>query len=111
MIYRSEPSHGWEKDSRGFYYFGLEERLPYTNEVRSLKANIYSYALYTENGKGLKVSSLGDQACRFDRIKGQNTLIINDQWDYNSLKWGNYYKAIPLPEKLEGKVILSLSPQ
>ncbi|MCP4646835.1 MAG: hypothetical protein GY852_03750, partial [bacterium] len=30
--YRTEPGHGWEHDSRSFYYFGLEEKLSFSNE-------------------------------------------------------------------------------
>jgi hypothetical protein len=107
--YRIEPAHGWEHDTRGFYYFGLEAKLAYSNEVRSLKERIYEYALSTTTNNELRVYSKGDQACRFDRIQGKNTLLIHDQWDYNSLLWGNYMKRIPLPKKLNGQVILTLS--
>jgi beta-galactosidase len=107
--YREKPGHSWEMDSRGFYYFGLEKELPYTNVVRSLKENIYSYGLATGSNSGLKVLSTGTQACRYDRIEGENTLIINDQWDYNSLLWGNYMKKIPLEKEIVGQVTLVLS--
>jgi hypothetical protein len=107
--YRIEPGHGWAHDSRGFYYFGLDEKLPYTNEVRALKEHIYEYALSTHSKARLKVFSNGDQACRFDRIRGENTLLINDQWDYNSLLWGNYMKRIPLKNEFAGKVHMTLT--
>ena len=107
--YRTEPEHGWEHDSKGFYYFGLEETLPYTNEVRSLKENIFEYALTTRSNAELKVFSNGSQACRFDRIQGENTLLINEHWDYNSLLWGNYMKHIPLPEEVGGKMHIALT--
>ena len=108
MKYRQEPGHEWEMDAQGFYYFGLDEKLPYTNLVRSLKENIYSYALLTAGSK-LEVSSRGTQACRFDKIAGDNILIINDLWDYNSLRWGNYHKQIiPEKESLSGTVLFSL---
>ncbi|MCP4311754.1 MAG: beta-galactosidase [Bacteroidetes bacterium] len=109
MRYREEPEHGWEMDSRGFYYFGLEKELPYTNMVRSLKENIFTYSLLTEARSGLKVVSEGTQACRFDRIEGENTLIINDQWDYNSLLWGNYMKKLPLTRELQGHMTIALA--
>jgi len=108
-FYYEEPEHGWEHDSRGFYYFGLEKQLPYSNEVRSLKEHIYEYALCTTSNAELKIYSNGEQACRFDLIKGKNTLLINDQWDYNSLRWGNYMKQIPLKQELDGKIIMALS--
>ncbi len=111
--YRKKPGHGWEHDTRGFYYYGLDEKLPYSNEVRSLKEHIYEYALRTRTTAELKIFSEGDQACRFDLIQGKNTLLINDQWDYNSLRWGNYMKQVPLEKEIHGKMhiaLISLSP-
>jgi hypothetical protein len=103
MTYREEPLHTWEEDSRGYYYFGLDVELPYSNVVRALKEHIYAYSLGTSGGSLLEVLSEGSQACRFDRIDGKNTLIINDLWDYNSLLWGNYMKRIPLEKSFQGK--------
>jgi len=108
MKYREKLLHEWEKDTKGFYYFGLNEKLHYTNMVRALKENVFEYSLVTKNAK-LKVSSSGNQACRFDKMNGENNLIINDQWDYNSLLWGNYMKGIKLENDIKGKVILSLN--
>jgi hypothetical protein len=110
MMYREKPGHSWAEDSRNFYYFGLEETLPYTNMVRSLKEHIYRYSLHTASGNELRVLSPGTQACRFDRVDGKNTLIVNELWDYNSLKWGNYMKRIPLGSSVRGKVTMALSP-
>ncbi len=105
ISYRQEPQHDFGMDSQGFYYFGLDEKLPYTNTVRSLKENIYSYMLKTA-GSRLEVLSKGTHACRFDKIKGKNILIINELWDYTSLLWGNYYKQILSEgELLKGKVV------
>ncbi|MEN8116797.1 MAG: glycoside hydrolase family 2 TIM barrel-domain containing protein [Bacteroidota bacterium] len=101
MVYRQKPQHRWEMDSKGFYYFGLEPELPYTNIVRGLKENIWNYSLKTANSQ-VNVFSNGTQACRFDKIDGENILIINDLWDYNSLDWGNYYKQIKLEGLFEG---------
>ena len=109
MRYREKPDHGWELDSRGFYYFGLEKELPYSNVVRSLKENINHYTLVTKAKSGIKVYSEGAQACRFDQIDGENTLIINDQWDYNSLLWGNYMKKIPLNRAFQGRVTIAVT--
>ncbi|WP_167604821.1 glycoside hydrolase family 2 protein [Maribellus sediminis] len=105
MIYRQMPQHSWEMDSKGFYYFGLENELPYTNIVRGLKENCFSYTLKT-NTSALTVLSNGTQACRFDKIEGENTLIVNDLWDYNSLMWGNYYKQVKSGSAIEGQVNL-----
>ena len=106
MKYREKPQHNWEMDSKGFYYFGLTEELPYTNIARSLKENIYSFTLKTQNSK-LEVYSDGKQAGRFDKIDDKNTLIVNDRWDYNSLLWGNYQKLISLEKEFGGSVVFS----
>jgi hypothetical protein len=109
MGYRQEPYHEWGSDRRSFYYFGLDTELPYNHEVRSLKANIYQFTLGTEAGSKLVVHSDGRQACRFDRIREKNILIINDSWDYNSLMWGNYTKRISRPGSVTGKAVLTLT--
>jgi len=109
MNYREKPQHNWGLDTKGFYYFGLDVELPYTNIVRSLKENIYSYSLITGENSGIQVLSDGSHACRFDEIDGENTLIINDTWDYPGLLWGNYMKLIPSEEVMEGKVNLKVN--
>ena len=109
MIYRQKPQHDWEMDTKGFYYFGLTEELPYTNIVRSLKEEIYSYSLKTKTDAKIEVFSNGKQACRFGKINGENTLIVNDHWDYNSLLWGNYQKMITSGNESSGRLILSLN--
>lgn len=108
MKYREKPQHNWGMDTKGFYYFGLETEIPYTNIVRALKENIYSYALKTENSK-IEIFSNGNQACRFDKIADENTLIINEMWDYNSLLWGNYFKQIQSEGEFKGKVVLTMN--
>ncbi len=109
MHYRQKPTHEWEMDTKGFYYFGLEEELPFTNDARSLKENIWSYTLENGEKSRLGVLSGGNQACRFDKLQGNHTLIINDQWDYNSLLWGNYMKLIPAADSFSGIVYMQVS--
>jgi len=109
MNYREEPLHDWELDTKGFYYFGLAEELPYTNVVRSLKENIYSYSLRTGKGSVINIISDGSQASRFDKINGINTLIVNNEWDYNSLMWGNYWKRIAAESSFNGKLVMKIN--
>lgn len=71
-----------------FYYIGLKESMHFTNIARSLKENIYTYSIKTKKGSGIKIFSESTQACRFDKINEDYTLIIDDQWDYTSLLWG-----------------------
>ena len=109
MNYRKAIEHEWEMDSKGFYYFGLEEELPFTNIARSLKENIYSYSLETKTNSKIEVFSEGTQACRYDIIDNKHTLIINDKWDYLSLLWGNYMKKLPSEKEFKGSAVIMIS--
>jgi beta-galactosidase len=108
MTYREKPGHDWIHDTKGFYYFGQDTQLEYSNLARSLKENIYSFSLETADGAGISVHGAGTQACSFDQIGGDNTLIINDLWAYPDLMWGNYMKLISLPGQYKGSTTLSL---
>jgi beta-galactosidase len=107
MSYREKPGHDWILDTKGFYYFGPEKQLEYSNMARSLKENIYSFSLHTAGGTGISVHGTGTQACRFDRVGDDDMLIIDDLWDYPDLMWGNYMKLISLPGHFHGRTILS----
>lgn len=109
MSYREKPEHQWEMDSKNYYYFGLDKNLPYTNIVRALKENIYSYSLKTEKNSQIKIISDGKQACRFDKIDNENTLIINDEWDYTSLLWGNYMKQVKMKPRFSGEILMKIN--
>ena len=106
MHYRKKPYHDWIYDTGSFYYFAPGNRPSYTNITRSLKENIYSYSLISKANNQLKVHSDGTQACRFDRIYNDPILIINDDWDYADLLWGNYIKNIISEEEISGSVVL-----
>jgi len=108
MKYREKPDHDWVYDTKGFYYFGTDTQVEYSNLARSLKENINSFSLTTREGEGISVFGPGTQACRFDQVDGNNTLIINDLWDYPDLLWGNYMKLINLPGQYKGNATLSL---
>ncbi len=107
MTYRQKPAQDWAMDSRDFYYFGLNEQLPYTNIVRSMKENIFYYILKTRNSK-MAVHADGRQSCRFDKVDGKNILLVDDLWDYNSLLWGNYMKLVPSEKEYKGQVIITV---
>lgn len=108
MEYRREPTHPWGMDNKNFYYHGLEKEFLYANTTRSLKENIYAYKLSSANSN-VSVLSNGTQAGRFDNLDGKNILIINDQWDYQSLLWGNYMKMIKSSDTFGGKVMIKLN--
>ncbi len=108
MQYREYPEHEWSFDSKNFYYHGLDEELPFTNIVRSLKENIYSFTLKSAGNSRLQVIDKGTKACRFDKVEGACVLMINDQWDYSSLLWGNYMKMIASAEEYQGEIIMEV---
>lgn len=108
MNYRVYPDHPWGMDTKGFYYFGLDTTLHFTNMARSLKENIYSFALRSAGGGKVEIFSPGQQACRFDKIGDEFTLIVNDRWDYNSLLWGNYMKLQKTEKTFKGSVVMKI---
>jgi hypothetical protein len=107
--YREKPDHAWVEDVQNVYYHGPDAVLPYSTQVRSMKENILSYRVLKENGTGISVISDGTHAARFDRINGENVLIIGQKWDYPALGWGNYMKLTKTEEILYGKVVLRLN--
>ncbi|MBN2175493.1 MAG: beta-galactosidase [Bacteroidales bacterium] len=110
MKYRTYPDHNWVFDTKGFYYFGLDTVLPLSNIARSMKENIYAYSLKTGPGETLTVYSDGNQACRFNKVKNDFLLHIDDQWDYPDLAWGNYMKNIILEKSFHGRATLVVQP-
>jgi hypothetical protein len=107
--YREKPGHAWALDAQNFYYHGLDTVLAYSNIVRAMKENILSFSLKNDQGSTISVLSDGTQAARFDRIKGENCLLIDDKWDYPALDWGNYMKMTKTEEVLSGKAIIRLN--
>lgn len=73
-----------------------------------MKENIYSFTLQTKGNSQLRVVDNGTKACRFDKINGELLLLINDQWDYTSLLWGNYMKKIKSTKEFQGVVVLKI---
>ncbi|MCB9218160.1 MAG: beta-galactosidase [Ignavibacteriales bacterium] len=100
--YRQFPNHIWEKDINDFYYQGLDYQLPLSKLALSTKENIYSFGLKTNNITSLNVYDSGKKACRLEISNGNWILNINDQWDYASLKWGNYQKNIKFKNQFKG---------
>ncbi len=108
MSYREYPDHSWSLDSKDFYYHGLNKDLPFTNLARSMKENIYSFVLSTPGQHKITIIDNATQACRFDKIQNNGVLLINDQWDYPCLVWGNYSKKLKLSKEVEGKAVLTI---
>lgn len=107
--YRTNPAQNWEKDVVNFYYFGIDTTLRYSNLARSLKENIWQFALETPDKYSVNVVSDATQACRFDMVGDNNLLIINDYWDYPDLSWGNFTKQVKTTGKFRGKTSIIIS--
>jgi beta-galactosidase len=107
--YRKFPQHPWELDTKNFYYHGLDKTLPLTNIARALKENIYRYSLTNPDKSQIEILANADKACRLDKTDAGFELHILQQWDYNSLRWGNYQKNVKFPPEYQNTVFLKIS--
>jgi hypothetical protein len=99
--YRTVPAHQWNMDSKaGYFYFGLDggdkKFADLINEVKSLKTNLNFYNIIFKDGlKRLRVEAQGNVAARLVKSSASTlNLLINNEWDYVNLNWGNYEKNI-----------------
>ncbi len=106
--YRKKPDHIWEMDGNDFYYHGLNYQSPLNRLAISTKENIFSFGLKTRNSASIMVYDSGEKACRIDKTVMGHNLYINDEWDYASLKWGNYQKNIKFEKQFMGNVNLQI---
>lgn len=114
LIYREKPKHEWGEDDRNFYYYGLGHETGgsgrLTMRAKSMKENIYMYAL-KKGGRTLQIlSDEASVACRInnDEKKDQIWLYVNKLWDYPEIGWGNYYKRLNLaPSSQTYRLVLS----
>ena len=95
-------------DAQGFFLYGPDNELPYTNAVRSQKEHIFYYTQEAAASK-IEIFSDGSHACRFDKINENSTLFINEIWDYPAMDWGNYFKGVEADDGiLTGKVVFKV---
>jgi hypothetical protein len=113
--YRQKPEWPWSMDTKDFYLFPKEDRaeaarLPIPHDFRTLKENIIEYTLSNQiKGVGLRVESDGSIAAR-SRVKsgGAIDLLVDNEWTYLNLNWGNYERPVRLLSPYKGTVKVML---
>jgi hypothetical protein len=114
--YQQEPAGAWEADVWDSFLQGMplsaEPGGYLSNDARSLKENIYSYAVGFERGLGrLIVESDGRMAARVKPLGGgRHRLIVLTKWDYPDLSWGNKTRPFKFEDSRAGRVSVRLGP-
>lgn len=113
--YRQKPVDSWSQDTRNWYLFratggNQPSGLPVPNDFRSLKENILQYILTSKDGRtGLEVLSDGRVAARSEVLgDGSVNLIINNEWTYRNLEWGNYERPVNIKNGYSGEINMRL---
>jgi beta-galactosidase len=114
--YRKTPDHNWSVDSKcGYFYFGPEgtdkKFVDLINDVKCLKTNLNFYNInYSGNTNKLSVEANGDIAARLNKSAlGSLNLIVNNEWDYVNLNWGNYERNIHITNNYMNAVTFRLT--
>ena len=115
-MYRTIPAHSWSLDSKcSYFYFGpAGTNKNYTdlvNDARSLKTNLNFYNVIFKDGlKRLRVEANGNVAARIDKSSaGSLCLLVNNEWDYVNLNWGNYEKNIHITNNYKNLIRFRLT--
>lgn len=94
--YGVQPDWPWAEDMADYYLFGRDDQGGRgTNDFRSMKANIlFGSAILAGTENRVRAESDGAHALRLEISHSGNNerinFIINNYWNYPSLKWGNF---------------------
>lgn len=97
----------WKDDMTDYYIYTPEDQDNglVTNDFNTMRENIYHYSVNYGDGAGIVVESEkadvavrieitreanGKNGCLSEMSAEKGKLIINNQWRYPELKWGNY---------------------
>jgi len=115
-MYRTIPDHSWSMDSKcGYFYFGPagtnKNFTDLVNDARSLKTNLNFYNVIFKDGlKRLRIEANGNVAARIDKgSAGSLGLLVNNEWDYVNLNWGNYEKNIHITNNYKNLIRFRLT--
>ena len=97
-IYGVKPEWNWKDDMKDFFLYAPDDPNNgiATKDFNTMRENIWLYEVnFNKTASKLSVESENaDSAARVELFKtmGENTskLIINKQWFYRSIPWGNY---------------------
>jgi len=109
--YRIEPQKDWNKDTKSFYYEGIEDEMSFqlTNIVKSTKENIKKYSLLKNDREMITIVGNGDVSTRLNMVKERLYMYANNLIDYVDLGWGNYQKNIVLDNEYSNEVVLKIN--
>jgi hypothetical protein len=107
--YRQRPVVPWAMDSRDYFLYGPNQSgVSLTRDAKSCRAFIGSYVVI---GEDLQVAVLGTgrEGARIRELGGGKlALVVNTDWDYINLGWGNYERGLKLPPEYTGRIKLDL---
>ncbi|MBZ5580851.1 MAG: hypothetical protein LAQ30_01370 [Acidobacteriia bacterium] len=98
--YGEKPSWPWSEDEREFILFGRNDAgARGTKDFRSMKENIYyASAILRGSEARLEAVSDGKDAVRLEARPEGVRFIVNNEWNYPNLAWGNWVKDAVLPK-------------
>ena len=107
--YRQPPLGSWAMDSRDYFLTGTNQvGTALTRYAKSCRPFIRSYTVSGKN-RQLTVCGTGCEGARIRQLdSGKLALIVNADWDYVNLDWGNYERGLKLPEEYHGQIALDL---
>lgn len=112
---RRDPERPWEMDTRDHYLFpsrrGMQASgLPVPHDFRSRRENVIRYALVNgTSANGVEVVSDGTVAARASvRPDGRLDLLIDNEWTYLNMNWGNYERPAPLTRPYRNTITVRL---
>jgi hypothetical protein len=98
--YGEKPAWPWSEDEKEFILFGRNDPGDRgTKDFRSMKENIYrASAILRGSETRLEALADGSDAVRLEAADGKIRFIINNEWNYPNLAWGNWVKDPILPK-------------
>ena len=109
--YRQPPVGPWALDSRDYFLYGSGQAgATLTRDAKSCRPFIRTYTVSGRN-RQIVVRGTGREGARIRQLdSGRLALIVNTDWDYLNLGWGNYERRLKLPLEYSGEVELDLGP-
>jgi hypothetical protein len=100
QAYGEKPTWPWSEDEREFILFGRNDAGGRgTKDFRSMKENIYSAsAILSKPGARLQALSDGKDAVRLEVRPEGVRFIMDNEWNFPNLAWGNWVKDAILPK-------------
>ena len=107
--YRQPPVGAWAMDSRDYFLYGTNQTgITLTRDARSCHPFIRRYAV-CGTGRQVVVRGTGREGVRIHQLdSGKIDLIVNTDWDYMNLGWGDYTRGLMLPKEYSSQITLDL---